>query len=50
MHTVHSSLKLDMTVINKSLRQPQALSALPTETFLLGIQTPVSHSPEKGAV
>lgn len=50
MHIVHSSLKLDMTVISNFLRQPQALSALPSETFHLGIVTPKSHSPDESAV
>lgn len=50
MHTVHSSLKLDMTVINNFLRQPQALSALPSETFLLDIATLTSHSHGEDAV
>lgn len=50
MYIVHSSLKPDMIVINNFLRQPQALSALLSETFLLGTVTPIRHSHEEGAV
>jgi len=39
-----------MTVINNFLQQPQTLSALLSEMFLLGIITPKSHSHEKGPV